>query len=62
MSGPFADEPLTLSERLLTYYREMLVLHGDDASTGACLICARTRCADYRFAWERLVCAGELSA
>lgn len=61
MSGPFTEDPTPLSTRLVDYYREMLRTHADDPAVGACLVCRRSRCADYRFAWERLVCAGELA-
>jgi hypothetical protein len=59
MPGPLQDEPVSLSVRLVGYYREALRVHTNDAVLGVCPICQIDRCQDWRFAWERLVCAGE---
>jgi len=48
--------------QLLAYYRETVVIHADDPVLHACLICKQHRCPDWRFAWERLSCAGALLA
>lgn len=60
MSGPYAAEPVSLSEQLLAYYRRTLAIHADDPVLHACLICKQRRCPNWRLAWERLACAGAL--
>jgi hypothetical protein len=59
MSDPYFDEPVTLSVRLVAYYRSQLQAHADDSVTGQCPICKAAGCEDARFARERLLCAGE---
>jgi hypothetical protein len=53
------DEPSTLSTRLVAYYRETVTIHADNPVTGVCGVCQVSRCTDWRFATERLQCAGE---
>ena len=60
--GSYVDEPVPLSEQLLAYYRETMAVHADDPVLHACLTCKKHRCPDWRFAWERLACAGALPA
>lgn len=59
MSGPHVEEPAPLSTQLLAYYRELMAAHADDPITGVCAVCQVRRCEDWRFARERLLCAGE---
>lgn len=59
MSGPNADELVPLSAQLLAYYREMARTHSDNPATDACAVCHVHRCEDWRYARERLLCAGE---
>ena len=50
----------TLSDELAGHYRETMLTHADDPSIGACVHCQRTRCEEWRWAYERLVVAGRL--
>jgi len=59
VSGPRGDEPLPLSARLLAHYRDVLTTNTDDRVLEVCLVSKRKRFHDYRFAYKRLVCAGE---
>lgn len=56
---PYKDEMTRLSDRLATFYGEIMVMHADDPAVGACLICKVSKCTDWRSAVERLICAGE---
>ncbi|OJF10734.1 hypothetical protein EDD30_0879 [Couchioplanes caeruleus] len=47
-------EPVSLTDRLLSYYRDVVAMHADDPVIGACLVCRVPRCEDWRFASERL--------
>jgi hypothetical protein len=60
LSGPYAGESVELSARLVDYYRRMLVTHTDDPVHGMCRVCAKRRCADWRYARSQLASAGEL--
>ena len=59
MSGPHVEDPAPLAVRLIGYYRQMMAAHANGRLTGACPICEVGRCEDWRFARERLLCAGE---
>ncbi len=61
MSGPYGDTSSPrLSVQLRQFYRTLLVEHAND-SNGRCGRCRRPRCAEWRHAYERLVCAGEVA-
>jgi hypothetical protein len=62
MSGPFALDPQPTPPGLVPRYREMLVAHTNDPLRGACLVCQIATCADWRYAYTQLVCAGEMVA
>jgi hypothetical protein len=62
MSGPFVEELTPLPARLSRYYRDLLAAHANDSTTGACPICLIGCCQDWRYAWIRLVSAGECPA
>jgi DivIVA domain-containing protein len=49
-----------ISDELATHYQETLIAHADEPSLGACVRCRRSRCAEWRWAYERLVVAGRL--
>lgn len=50
-----------VSDELAAHYREMMVAHSDDPSSGACPHCDQSRCGQWRWAYERLVVAGRLA-
>lgn len=50
-----------LSADLAQQYHDLLAAHADDPALGACALCQRTRCSEWRHAYEQLVCAGELA-
>ena len=52
--------PHQLSADLIQHFRDLLAIHADDPSLGACPVCLETRCWDWRQAWEQLTGAGEL--
>jgi hypothetical protein len=56
-----ADDP-GLSPELVQHYRDMLRVHADDPSLGACPVCRRSRCRDWRHAHDVLTEAGQLPA
>ena len=60
MSGGQSGVPGTISDELAAHYRETMLTHADDPSIGACVRCQRTRCEEWRWAYERLVVAGRL--
>lgn len=49
-----------MSAQSLAHYRELLHTHTDDPVRQACPVCGEARCAEWRYAYERLVCAGEV--
>ncbi|MEV4757318.1 hypothetical protein AB0J86_19685 [Micromonospora sp. NPDC049559] len=61
-SGPAgsASGPVHVSDEMAAHYRETMLAHADDPTTGACVRCQRTRCDEWRWAYERLVLAGRL--
>ncbi|GAB3157880.1 hypothetical protein GCM10027290_59890 [Micromonospora sonneratiae] len=61
MGGPYAGEPVPLSDRLAEHYRETLAIHSNDPGLGACAVCLRSRCDEWRWAYEQLVAAGRLT-
>jgi hypothetical protein len=59
VSGPHVEELTPLSAQLLAYYRDMVAVHADEPVNDKCAICHVHRCQDWRFARERLMCAGQ---
>ncbi|MEV1286925.1 hypothetical protein [Micromonospora sp. NPDC049679] len=60
MDGPFAGASTPMSDELVRHYRDTLTAHTDDATLGACPSCERSRCDEWRWAYEQLVTAGVL--
>ncbi|SDY23616.1 hypothetical protein SAMN05444365_1011153 [Micromonospora pattaloongensis] len=58
--APPADRPL--SPELVQHYRDVVRIHADDPVIGACPVCLRSRCRDWRYAREALISAGEFAA
>jgi hypothetical protein len=47
-----------LSDKLVAYYREVLVTHGSVYGASNCAICGVSRCPDWVDAYDRLAAAG----
>lgn len=62
----FEDRPWlperTLSAQQVAYFREVLVVHGNDPATGRCRTCQTGSCPDWRGAYDHLAAAGALMA
>ncbi|MFV2008449.1 MULTISPECIES: hypothetical protein [unclassified Micromonospora] len=59
-SGPSAGEAVPVREDLVAVYRDMLAAHTDSPTLKVCVSCLRSRCDDWRWAYERLAAAGRL--
>ncbi|ROO52460.1 hypothetical protein EDC02_7386 [Micromonospora sp. Llam0] len=57
-SGPSVGEAVPVREDLVAVYRDMLVAHTDSPTLKVCVSCLRSRCDDWRWAYERLAAAG----
>ncbi|MEE6260224.1 hypothetical protein [Plantactinospora sonchi] len=47
-----------VSDEMAAHFRETLLAHANDPETGVCVRCGESRCAEWRWAYERLVLAG----
>lgn len=47
-----------VSDEMATHFRETLITHANNPETGVCVRCGESRCAEWRWAYERLVLAG----
>ncbi|SDY68998.1 hypothetical protein SAMN05444365_103135 [Micromonospora pattaloongensis] len=60
MDGPYAGASKPMPDELVRHYRDTLTAHADDPALGACPRCERSRCDEWRWAYEQLVMAGRL--
>ncbi|MGI5151956.1 hypothetical protein ACQEVC_37280 [Plantactinospora sp. CA-294935] len=61
MTGRPGDRPsaaVEVSEEMAAHFRDTMLTHADDPVTGVCVRCGRSRCDEWRWAYERLVLAG----
>lgn len=60
MDGPSASASKPMKDDLVRHYRDTLTAHADEPGLGACPSCRRSRCDEWRWAYEQLVTAGRL--
>ncbi|GIG88730.1 hypothetical protein Pen02_36660 [Plantactinospora endophytica] len=49
-----------MSDEMAAHFRDTMLTHANDPVTGVCVRCGRSRCDEWRWAYERLVLAGRL--
>jgi hypothetical protein len=52
--------PVAVSDEMAAHFRATLLTHADDPESRVCVRCGRSRCDEWRWAYERLVLAGRL--
>ncbi|MFY1670433.1 hypothetical protein ACN27G_10785 [Plantactinospora sp. WMMB334] len=65
MTGRPAWRPsaaVEVSDEMAEHFRDTMRAHANDPETGACVRCGRSRCDEWRWAYERLVLAGRFDA
>ncbi|MGX7672344.1 hypothetical protein [Plantactinospora sp. DSM 117369] len=62
------DQPLgrpsaavEVSDEMAAHFRDTMLAHANDPDLGVCVRCGRSRCDEWRWAYERLVLAGRLA-
>lgn len=49
-----------VSDEMAAHFRDTMLAHANNPESGACVRCGRSRCDEWRWAYERLVLAGRL--
>jgi hypothetical protein len=50
-----------VSDEMAAHFRDTMLTHANDPDLGVCVRCGRSRCDEWRWAYERLLLAGRLA-